>query len=149
MSNIRKLFAFRLAQLVCLSCLLFPGCGKSSDKLEVSGEVSLDGEPLDTGSITLTSLEGKKTSTGAMIRDGKFEVPQEKGLLPGSYHVDISSADSKGPPVIVQGSPGGPGISVARERIPAEYNTNSKQSINVAKGGDNHFVFKIVSRPTK
>jgi hypothetical protein len=127
-----------------LGCLLLSGCGKESDLLGVSGEVTLDGQALDTGSITLSSLgSGKKIATGAMIRDGKFDVPRDKGLPPGSYHVDISAADTKGPKVMVQGS------AVARERIPAEYNTNSKQTIDVAKGGDNHFVFKIVSSPSK
>ncbi len=49
------------------------GCGPKSDLLGVSGEVSLDGSPVKSGSIQLTSVGAATVSaTGALIRDGKY-----------------------------------------------------------------------------
>ena len=58
------------------------GCGPRSDRLEVAGTVTLDGAPLDGGSIRLTSVGGEKLmAAGAMIQKGEYLIPQEKGLL--------------------------------------------------------------------
>jgi hypothetical protein len=107
------------------------GCGPSSDRLAVSGKVSLDGTPLDDGSIRFTSSGEKPVASGAMVENGEYYVPQERGLPPGTYHVEITSPDTDSPPVMARATPGGPGVPVARERIPAEYNTESKHSVEV------------------
>jgi hypothetical protein len=133
-----------LALMICTA----HGCGVRSDKLSVSGEVTLNGAPLDGGSIRFTSLDGEKViSSGAMVQKGKYEVPQQYGLPPGKYHVVISAPDTKAAPVMRRATPGGPGIPVAPDRIPPEYNSQSKQTIEVTPGGDNHFVFSIVGKP--
>jgi hypothetical protein len=117
--------------------------------LAVSGEVTLDGIPLDAGAIRFTSLGEKQVASGAMIENGEYRIPQEHGLPPGTYHVEITSPDTKSPQVMARATAGGPAIPVARERIPAEYNVNSKQSIEVTADGDNVFAFTIVSSPPK
>ena len=101
----RRLCAIFLAVLL----LLFAGCGPRSDRLAVSGEVALDGAPLDEGSIRLTSTgNGKLFASGAMIKNGNFHVPQEKGLPPGTYRVEISSPDTAVPPVVYKGARANP-----------------------------------------
>jgi hypothetical protein len=134
--------------VVAISLLLFAGCGSRSDRLAVTGEVKLDGAPLDDGSIRLTSTgSGKLFASGAMIQNGKFQIPQEKGLPPGTYRVEISSPDTSVPPVVYKGAPGEPTLPpTAPERIPPEYNSNSKHSIEVTTDGDNDFKFDIVRR---
>ena len=84
-------------------------------------------------------------ASGAMINNGAYHIPREKGLLPGTYHLEINAPDNAGPPVMARNTPGGPGIPVAAERIPPEYNINSNKTIEVTTDGDNHFVFDIVS----
>ena len=100
------------------SCVV--GCGPSSDRLEVGGAVSLDGTPLDSGSIRFSSIgEGQKlVSTGALVKDGEYLVPQEKGLPPGKYRVEITSPEMNAPPVMVRESPGSRGYPTEPERIP-------------------------------
>jgi hypothetical protein len=116
----------------------------------LSGYVSLNGAQLDSGTIRFTSVGGAKlVSSGAMIQDGAYHIPQEKGLLAGIYHVELSSPDKSAPPVMARATPGGPGIPVAPDRIPAEYNVDSKQSIEVAPDSDNQFDFSIDSKPAK
>lgn len=112
------------------------GCGPKSDLLGVTGEVSLDGTPVKNGSIQLTSLGAAKLSaTGALIQDGKYEIPQAKGLPPGKYQIMISSGDDNA-------QAGGP----ARELIPPEFNANSQKTVDVTVDGENHFVFDIKSK---
>jgi hypothetical protein len=135
-----------LVSLFAVSLVLLVGCRARSDRLAISGEVTLDGAPLDSGTIRLTSTgAGKLFASGAIIENGKFHVPQEKGLPPGSYHVVISAPDAAAPPVVYKGMPGEPRLPpTAPERIPPEYNSNSKQTIEVTADGKNDFKFDIV-----
>jgi hypothetical protein len=140
------------AVLLCavIAILLIVGCGPHSDRLEISGEVTLDGQPLSGGSIRFTSLDREKVAaSGAMVENGQFLIPQEKGLTPGKYHLEINAPDNDAAPIIVRGEPGGPGIPTQPERIPPEYNTSSNKTIEVTADGDNHFVFHIMSQPAK
>ena len=141
--NWRLLGAVFAVLLVALA-----GCGRRSDRLAVSGDVTLDGAPLDQGSIRLTSTgSGKLFASGAMIHEGKFHVPQDKGLPPGTFRVEISSPDTAAPLVVYKGAPGEPTLPpTAPERIPPEFNSNSKQTVELTTGGDNHFKFDIVRR---
>jgi hypothetical protein len=110
----------------------------------------LDGAPLD-GTIRFTSTgDGKLIASGATIESGQFVIPQEKGLPPGKYVVEISSPDTAAPPVRARSAPGEPALPpTAPERVPAEYNTEGKHTIDVTADGDNHFTFDIQSRATK
>jgi hypothetical protein len=138
----------RLKYALAIVFVVLAGCGPKSDRLAVSGKVTLNSAPLDSGSIRFTSVAGQKLfSSGAVIGDGEFHIPQEKGLPPGTYQLEISAPDTNAPPVVYRGAPGEPRLPpTAPERIPPEYNTNSKHTIEVAADGDNHFVFDIVSK---
>lgn len=125
------------------------GCGPASDRLPISGEVTLDGAPLDSGSIHLTSKGGERlAATGASIVNGEFQIPQEKGLPPGTYFVEISAPDTAAPLVSYQAGPGQPRLPpTAPERVPAAYNAN--RTIEVTVDADNHFKFEIDRRRAK
>jgi hypothetical protein len=137
-----------LGALFAILFIVLVGCRPRSDRLAVSGDVTLDGAPLDEGSIRLTSTGTEKLfASGAMIQKGKYHIPQEKGLPPGTYRVEISSPDTKAPLVVYKGAPGEPALPpTAPERIPPEYNSNSKHTVEVRVDGDNHFAFDIVRR---
>jgi hypothetical protein len=133
---------------LCLSWL--GGCGRPTDRLEVSGSVTLDGAPLDSGTVRFSSTGGEKlVSTGALIQDGEYRIPQEKGLAPGTYRVEISSPDTSAAPVADRGNPRGPGLMAAPERIPAKYNVESDKTVEVTAEGENRFPFEIVGDPAR
>jgi hypothetical protein len=133
--------------LMMLGMVFVCGCGPRSDKLPISGEIKLDGVPLESGAIRLTSIGGEKVqATGATIENGQFDIPQSKGLSPGTYHLEINSPNDDAPPVIDRATPGGPGIPTQPDRIPPEYNINSNKQVEVTADGDNHFVFDIKSK---
>jgi hypothetical protein len=136
----------RLAMALAISVGILSGCGPKSDRLAINGTVTLDGAPLDSGSIRFASAPGEKlSSAGALIQEGAYHVPQEKGLLPGTYTVEISSLDTKAPPILDRAT----GMKVAPERIPENYNINTQQTIQVTADGDNEFKFPIVTKTGK
>ncbi len=139
---------FRTVVTFCLvvASLASVGCGPTTDRLRVRGEVRLDGQPVNAGSISFKAADSTQTaSAGAMIRDGKYDIPQDKGLRPGVYWVSISSPDLEGPKVPYVAGPGQPPTMVARERIPASYNIESKHTIELAVDAGNVFDFDITS----
>ena len=107
------------------------GCGPRSDRLPISGKVILNGAPLDLGSIRFSSTgAGKQFASEAMVQNGDYQIPQQKGLPPGTYRVEINSPDTKAPlkrPSVAPGQPLPP--PTAPDRIPAKYNTDSKESV--------------------
>jgi hypothetical protein len=136
--------------LAALGLFATLGCKPRSDRLAISGKVTLNGVPLDEGTIRFASARAEKISaSGTTIENGQYRIPQEKGLRPGTYRVEISAPDNSRPPVSYS-APGQPRApATAPERIPAEYNANSKKTIEVTVYGDNHFEFDIASRATK
>jgi hypothetical protein len=126
----------------CLVVLLVSGCGHRDPlgRLAIAGAVTFQGKPLDQGTIEFTPEGGKGVSGGAMIKEGNFNLPRSQGLPPGTYLVRISSSESSASP-----APAFPGEhkEEAKERIPADYNTHSKQTIKVEAGGRNEFNFTI------
>jgi hypothetical protein len=137
-----------LGLLLAITVISVVGCGPQSNRLEVTGTVKLNGAPLDEGSIRLTSVGTEKLfASGAMIENGQFTVPQEKGLPPGTYVVEISAPDPKAPLAVHKSAPGEPALPpTAPERIPAEYNSKSKHTIDVSGDSENHFEFDIHAR---
>jgi hypothetical protein len=147
MSRLAHLVPF-LAMIICLTGAI-AGCQPRTNRLPVSGDITLDGQPLDGATIRFASIDGVKSANGALVQGGRFHIAKEKGLLPGTYHVEINAPDNNAPQILVGAGPGQPGIRTAPERVPAEYNIKSKQTIEVKTGGDNNFTFDIVSGVNK
>jgi len=132
-----------LPVLVALSASIL-GCGPNyGGRQEVKGTIKLKGQPLDQGVIDFTPLEAQPTKGGALISKGSYSIPRQSGLMKGKYRVIITSGDgrtrenSDEPP-----GPTGANI-ISKERIPADYNVNSKQEIEVAEKKANVFDYDI------
>lgn len=133
-----------LCGLVCLGMLFLLGCGsgQAGGKLAISGSVKLKGQPLDSGTITFSSVDAQQQQmTGGQIKNGQFAIPAEQGLPPGKYRVRISSPVG-GPTVKPDEAPGA-ATTVAQERIPPEWGQKSNQQVEVKAGQKNHFTFEI------
>ena len=55
--------------LLVASC----GCGDSGDALQVTGTVTLDGEPLPDGLITILPIEDGKANSGDIVYKTKYK----------------------------------------------------------------------------
>jgi len=122
------------------------GCGEedTQGRMAISGIVTFEGKPLDRGTIEFTSVGEATAHTGTMIEDGSYDIPARQGLQPGKYLVRISSvADDPNVAPEMPGMTGEGGVTVAQDRIPAEYNTESKQEVTIESDGPNEFDFNI------
>jgi hypothetical protein len=113
--------------------LFFAGCARDLGLASVSGRVQFKGEDIKEGSIQFfTPGQPPTVAGGAVIRDGKYELPREHGLKPGVYLVRISATErTETPPP--KDSPAMPAIR-SRERIPDKYNTHSTLKVEIAVG---------------
>lgn len=128
---------FCLSALVLVSCL---GCGGNTNgRLALSGSVTLDGQPLQEGSISFLSVgAAKKSMTGGAIVEGGYSIPAKEGLVVGTYRVSISAADKSdatpaGLPANGQFFP---------SLIPPEFEKANHQ-VEVTVEGPNEFSFDI------
>jgi len=117
-----------------LAAILFTaiGCGaETGDRLPLSGKVQFNGQPLEQGTIEFASAD-RQQQTGAVIQGGTFDIPATQGLPPGEYIVRISSAEEGAAPPPDQ-PPGPESINAVNlERIPAEFNSNSKLKVELS-----------------
>ena len=85
--------------LLTIALLSF-GCAKKDpfNRQEVSGTVTLNGKPVDTGSIYFEPQEGQGVATNASISKGAFRLPKEtNGLSPGKYKWELVVMNGPGP----------------------------------------------------
>ncbi len=128
--------------ICCLGLIpLLVGCGDNG-RPTVQGAVTLDGKPVDTGSIAFRAVDGKSPTVGAFISRGRFrqQVPA------GSMRVEITSSVRVGKKMAksLDGSP--IEIDVIEEQIPEHYNRKSTLVLDV-KPGVNQIQYDLKSTP--
>ena len=126
-----------LAVSLCLTFIL--GCGGEAGPkhYQVSGTVTLNGTPLETGMITL--LDDKTGGDGGEIHGGKFSV----STTPGSKRVTISASKTTDKPV-----EGKQGIMQSESLIPMKYNRNTELKADVfADKPNNALKFDLTATP--
>ena len=119
-------------------CLILPlalcvcsGCGPGGPPVgEVSGTVTLDGEPLPQAIVEFQPDQGAP-SYGETAQDGTYELhytTERMGALIGTHTVRITTAGEVT-------NEAGDTVNV-RERVPKRYNSKSELSYEVTKGGN-------------
>lgn len=129
---------FRWIVSVCALAAFGPGCGGSGDTLPrqaVTGMVTYDGQPLKEGRINFTPSDPNAKDPvfgGAPIKDGKYTIDKEVGLVPGKYNVAISGSSSE----IDKGDSPGSAKGLPKELLPDKYNTKSTLTAEIKSGGN-------------
>lgn len=130
--------AVSLILLTMLGPCLLSGCGNPT--ATVSGEVTLDGKPLEDGIIVYDPSDGKNTAAQGKIEAGKYSVL----TVPSSATVKISAQrvvgkrpDSDAPNATL--------IEIWEEQIPERYNTETELKFEV-QVGKNTKDWKITSQ---
>jgi hypothetical protein len=120
---------------VCL--MLAAGCS-SGARVQISGEVTFEGEPLSQGTIVFTPVDATAgPSTGCDIVAGKYDVPGEMGVSPGViYRVQITSLAKSGKFIANPFDAKGPPLELDANYLPATYNMRSILRIKVASGSN-------------
>jgi len=131
-----------LAITLLIVAPLLSGCAPDNPlgRKALSATVTVNGQPLPSGSISFEPAEPGGVSSGGVITDGTFSVVAEQGLPPGRYRVRINAAGAETEPVdLLPGAPAPP----AKELIPAKWNRQSEEFVEVSAEGENAFTFAI------
>ncbi|MBL4886137.1 MAG: carboxypeptidase regulatory-like domain-containing protein [Planctomycetaceae bacterium] len=140
----------RLLPWIPICCLLvvsssLAGCSGTGaqlpDLVEVTGTVSLDGEPLEKAQVTFepqkASEEGWGRSSSAYTDAAGHFILQYKqnisGATPGLHHVIISKREGDDP-------------ATSPEVLPVQYNESTTLTADVTQAGPNEFTFDLTSK---
>jgi hypothetical protein len=123
------------------------GCsGDPLGKHAISGSIKVDGVPLESGDVAFQPMDGQATSSGAVVKAGRYTLPRDSGLVVGKYRVAVHAG--------VPGTGGQPAADALpgdippppKELIPKEWNVASEHSVEVKKGGPFVFDFDIATK---
>jgi hypothetical protein len=126
-----------LASLVFVIAVFQAGCARPRGT--VSGEVTLDGRPLEKGVITFAPIDGDPAQVKVEIKDGKYTLTTP----PGNKRVSISSYKVTGKEKVYP-DPNSPERDVLSEALPERYNKKSELTAEVKKG-NNTFNWELKS----
>jgi hypothetical protein len=125
--------------------LLAAGCGGEAGppRRPVSGAITLDGKPLDAGTITFLPAEGGIPATAELLA-GSFATDRTRGPTPGPYRVEIVSVRPTGKRIPHPDLPSET-IEEVCNVIPQRYNVRSELQVEVKPEGENQFTFALSS----
>jgi hypothetical protein len=113
------------------------GSKYSGDKrYPLAGEVTFEGQPIDLGSITFTPEGDKGRTSGGVITDGKYTVPEENGANAGTYRVQISWLKKTGRQL--KDPESGEMYDERREALPDKLHKNSEMTVEVPLPDNRH-----------
>jgi hypothetical protein len=109
--------------------LALTGCMDRLKMADVEGDVTVDNEPIEEGSITFIPADGKGPTTGGRIEDGHYAVK----VPPGPMKVAITR------PKVVEmkklyPTPDSPKRPIYKETLPARFNDKTELRYEVEPG---------------
>lgn len=135
---------FGPAAFAVLGLLFASGCGGGETKTKVSGTVTLDGVPIENGSISFypTGATGQNASSG--IEKGKYQLDSSLGEM----KVQISATKVVGK-FKAYDTPDSPMLDKVVEIIPPEFNSASKLTVTLKAGQNDNVNFDLVTKNKK
>lgn len=118
--------------------LLLAGCAPDTTA-EVSGTVTFDGQPLETGAVQFSPVDGQSPTAGAVIKDGWFTSRVPVGEMKVTFTAPKVVGKKK-----LYNSPTSPEAPITEELLPEKYNAKSELKTQV-KPGRNPVVFELTS----
>ena len=132
----RRSVASGLLAAFMLACMI--GCGGPGLN-EVTGTVTLDGDPLPDAMVIFTPMTGGRPAAGKTDAQGKYELVFSRdasGALTGEHVVEISTAEEK---TNDDGT-----VEITPEVVPAKYNLKTELRATIEEG-PNTFDFDLDS----
>jgi hypothetical protein len=78
--------------VICLVLPVTSSCGSKAGLTSATGVVTVDGQPVESGTIQFQSADGAVArSAGGAIEAGKFELSAKTKLAPGKYNVSMQA----------------------------------------------------------
>ncbi|MBI1347798.1 hypothetical protein GC163_16100 [bacterium] len=145
---------FRLLLLTSLICL---GCGgtQSVPRAAVRGEVTWNGEPVETGVVLFVpeanTPDSATSPVPAKIAQGRFELTEEEGPPVGTHRIEIRASRKTGKrtpeptPAMKRFDPTLTSVEIVQQYLPPRFNDNSTLS-KVVEPGENVFQFDLTAK---
>ena len=121
----KSVFSVLALSVFCFST----GCGPESKVAQISGNVSVDGQPVKKGSIAFVPSGGQGPSGGGEIIDGKYKT--EAAL--GNCKVEIRVPKSVGKKKLYD-TADSPEQEIFEEVLPQKYNEMTELTFDLKKG---------------
>ena len=116
--------------ILFVAALLLSSCD-GNRMADLRGTVSLNGQPVDEGSILFRSQDDPQgPEWGGPIKNGKYEAK----LPPGTMKVTVSWLKSTGQKKKTYDTPDSPEVPELEEVIPAKYNSATELRFEVKPG---------------
>ncbi|MDY0167682.1 MAG: hypothetical protein RBS80_14135 [Thermoguttaceae bacterium] len=131
-----------MTKKLSVSCLVVAGivlaasgCGRGDGMNAVTGTVTFDGQPVESGEILFRSPDGTEGSSAGKITGGRYSLRS----TPGVKRVEITARREIETPPAASGEP-----AIGFESyIPDKYNRKSELTAEVADRGRNTFDFEL------
>jgi len=118
----------RLALIALVGWFFVVGCRDGMST--ASGTVTMDGEPVKTGTVTFVKQDGDVAREGAIIADGRFVAK----LRPGDYKIELNSQKTTG----TRTQKGFDGkdevVELTAELFPERYNAKTTLTTKIVPG---------------
>jgi len=111
--------------------LLAVGCG-GDGRVEIGGTVTLDGVPIENGTISFQPADGDGPTAEALITGGRYTVE----VAVGQKKVAIQGYKVVGQQHVFPDDPTSPMTSKTEPIVPTKYNTDSTLTFEVTKATD-------------
>jgi len=142
----------RLLFGLVILALLLSGCGRGQGvpRAAVSGDVLLDGKPVEYASVQFIPIpptQGPRAT--AQVTDGQFDLSSYCGPVYGNLRVEIRTDfgrmyPGEGPEQLAKRFHGPP-----PEPIPPQYNQDSILKVTTVPARDNKFSFRLRTKAQK
>lgn len=136
---------YRWQHLLAL-LVLAGGCAESGPpRVAVSGEVLINGSPLENGTITFVPVEETKgPKASAHVENGHYKLARSRGPMVGKLRVEILASQDLGfalddPEQFDSKAP----LKLPQNPISPKFNVHSKLTCEATKGNENRFNFNL------
>lgn len=127
--------------LSVFACLI-TGCGPQGPQpVALSGNVTLDGKPVENATIILTPKRTGRAAAASIVR-GKYSFTETDGPLPGEFDVRINPNEGE----IEEIAPAEVSQANRRPRIPRVYQLPGKLTASVSQQTQGQLDFQLSSR---
>jgi hypothetical protein len=136
-----KTFASLGCVVLCVAAI---GCSADTGgRVTISGDVTLNGAPLETGTISFMPADGKGATAGATITAGKYETE----IAPGAKKVSITAEKVISQRPRDPADPSGEQITETQKLIPPQYNDQTTLTVDVPATGKKDANFALTGTP--
>lgn len=113
---------------------MLTGCGRSDGLLTISGTVTLDGKPVQDGSVSLMPVDGKGIAGGGTIINGRYTAESSPGEMAVQIYAHEQVEKPNPTPEEVER-----GLHIDNKQLlPPAYNQQSKLRITVSPDNLTH-----------